>query len=80
VAGGKCQGHVEAYHRYQLLAAAVTQVVELADEEDDEAVEFELEAELAAEVEVEVVATQLPRHEPMLHGCCKAANCATVFV
>lgn len=50
-----------AYQRRQLLATVVTQLVELTEEEDDEAVEFV--AELVA-----VAVTQLLRHEPMLQG------------
>lgn len=57
-----------AYHKYQLLVAAVAQFVELSVEEDDEAVELELELLAETEAELAVVATQLPRHEPMLHG------------
>lgn len=56
------------------------------DDEDDEPVcELELELQPEAEADPEAEATQLPRHEPILHSaaggtCCKAdSDCATVF-
>lgn len=58
------------------------------DDEDEEPVcelELELQPEAEADPEAEAEATQLPRHEPILHSaaggtCCKAdSDCATVF-